>query len=129
MSISRAKQLFEHLLQKWRRWPLLETTLVHPSSAHALHSNVSHLSDHWHFWFSVIFSKFLLHDLKVFYFCHHVNFKASFVKQVLIYSRAKQLFEHLLQKWRRWPLLETTVVHPSSAHALPGNVSDLSDHR
>ena len=49
------------------------------------------------------------------------------MKRVLIYSRAGQLFEHLLQKWRRWPLLETTVVHPSSAHALPGNVFDLSD--
>ena len=60
-------------------------------------------------------------------FRHHVNFKASFVKQLLIYAKQKQLFEHLLQKCRRWPLLGT-VVHPS-ALLLPGNVSDLSDLR
>ena len=60
-------------------------------------------------------------------FYQHVCFKVPCTNQIQIYAKLKQLFEHLLQKWRRWPLLGT-VVHPS-ALLLPGNVSDLSDLR
>ena len=42
--------------------------------------------------------------------CQDVCFKAPWTNQIQIYAGLKQLFEHLLQTWRQWPLLGTS--HP-----------------